>query len=660
MKLTSSIPLRNKALLINDHIPFWQRPDVIIRLLVILYLVLGLVVVKQYMMSVDEPHRIHYAERSLSAYIGEGELLEDEKGPFYGMFAQVISTVLVFFIRSWRPIDGWHYMSFVAFVIGIYFFYRLCRRLVNPPVALAATALFGTQPLLWGHAFINPKDIPFMAFFIASVALGLEMVDHFRLRSIPSWAPFSNQELLRGVYKKLIAEWRAASLRLRRLVIGLAALLAALVISYRLMQFLISRLITLAYNASPSSFLGVLFRQVAPSAAQNPVQGYIIRALSSYHWLIYWMVIGLCLAIFLAVLKIFPTLSAWLFEPRVLLAGCFLGFCSDIRTLGPASGLLVAVYFLFKGGLKAVPNLLKYLGIGAITIYVFWPYLWGAPVSHFLASLSEAADFPWYGTIYYGGVLYFKSPPPISYLPVLITLQFTETALVLALAGLLIAGFFLIRKADLRMDMLLLGAWLVAPIAAAILMHSTTYNNFRQFLFVVPPLFVFAALALQKLWELLKHKPALFVPLVILALLPGLYFDWQLHPYQYLYYNSLVGGVAGATRDYDVDYWNITYKEAIEYINKVAPQNATVTIWGIINTTSLYARDDLKLLKFSTSLDRDFPFNSQTDYAILTTKLNADQNYFPESKVIYEVRRAGALLTVVKQVNKGDLIQDVR
>ncbi len=90
-------------------------------------------------------------------------------------------------------------------------------------------------------------------------------------------------------------------------------------------------------------------------------------------------------------------------QPRVLLAGCFLGFCSDIRTLGPASGLLVAVYFLYKAGAKAIPYLLEYLGVGALTIYVFWPYLWSAPLNRFLSSLSEAADFPWKGNILFAG-----------------------------------------------------------------------------------------------------------------------------------------------------------------------------------------------------------------------------------------------------------------
>jgi len=34
-----------------------------------------------------------------------------------------------------------------------------------------------TQPLLFGHAFINQKDTPFMGFFVLSVVVGLAVVD---------------------------------------------------------------------------------------------------------------------------------------------------------------------------------------------------------------------------------------------------------------------------------------------------------------------------------------------------------------------------------------------------------------------------------------------------------------------------------------------------
>ncbi len=658
MKSSQPFPDKIAATLFNKQPPLWRRPGFFMGLLIMIFLIVGLLVVTQYGESVDEPARISYADRSLNAYSGIRGKLQDEKGPFYGMLALQGSKSLVSLFPGWKPIDGWHYMTFVSFVVGIYFFYRLCRRLVDPAPAIAATLLFGTQPLLWGHAFINPKDIPFMAFFLASVCLGLEMVDHLQAQALVSGEKLSLRSGLAAQYRKLAGEWVSASGRMRRLLISLGLLLVALGLSYPLIRVLIAGLVRQAYNAPPSSWLGRLFQRIAQHASQISVQAYIDKAQTLYWWLA--MAIGICLglAFIWAVLRVFPSVNA-----RVLLAGCFLGFCSDIRTLGPASGLLVAVYFLYKAGRKAIPYLVEYLGVGALTIYVFWPYLWQNPLSRYISSISEAADFPWNGNILFAGKLYTTGNQPTSYLPVLFTLQFTETALVLILVGIILAGFYLITKANLRMDMLLAGAWFVAPVAAAILLHSTIYNNFRQFLFVVPPLFLFAGLALQAIWKRLKRRVFLFVPLVILILLPGLYWDWQLHPYQYMYYNSLVGGVAGASRNYETDYWLVTYKEAVEYVNQVAPANSIVYIWATDITALPYARLDLKLtsnpnLKLTSDPNLEHLLNTQTFYAVIPTRFIGSQFYFSRSKEIYQISRGGVVLAVVKQVNLGDYLQD--
>jgi len=661
MKSVIPFAKSNADRLINNKTSLWRRPGFPISLLIIIYLAVGLLVVTQYGASLDEIPRIQYADRSLAAYLGRSDNLQDEKGPFYGMFALVSSKVLVFLFPGWKFIDGWHYMNFLAFVMGIYFFYRLCRRLVDPGPAFAATLLFSTQPLLWGHAFINPKDIPFMAFFLASVTLGLEMVDHFQAQAVVSNTKTSVQDWFAILRQKIASGWKSASARLRVLLIGLALLLAGLVLSYRLIQVLIAAVIRKAYTDPPSSWLASVFRQRALHAGQVPLQAYVTKAHALYSWLALFLGIALALAFFWVTWLVFPSIIGrflrFLAQPRVWLAGCFLGFSSDIRTLGPASGLLVAVYFLSKAGRKAILVLLEYLGVGTLTIYLFWPYLWNAPLKDYLSSLSQTADYPMIGNLLFGGNIYSIQNPPVGYLPVLFTVQFTETALGLIVVGFVVAGFYLIRKANLRMDLLLLGVWFVAPVAAAIILHSTLYNNFRQFLFVVPTLFILAGLALQAIRTRLKDKPVLLVSLIILAVLPALYWDWQLHPYQYVYYNSLVGGVAGASSKFETDYWTISYKEAINYVDQVAPKNSTVAFWGGHGRVTLYARPDLTLIYVANSLDPGYPFNTLADYAILSTSFNIDKFYFPGAKEIFQVQRGGATLAVVKKVNKGDLIQ---
>src|SRR5512143_1976198 len=118
---------------------FWQRPGFLISLVLLANLLVGLRVVTDYGESWDEELRYRYARRSLNVYLGKvATNLEDEKGPFYVMVAYLGAQALNAASKGWGFIDGWHFMNFLSFLVGLYFFFRLCLRLVDTGPALGA------------------------------------------------------------------------------------------------------------------------------------------------------------------------------------------------------------------------------------------------------------------------------------------------------------------------------------------------------------------------------------------------------------------------------------------------------------------------------------------------------------------------------------------
>src|SRR4030067_713800 len=100
--------------------------------------------------------------------------------------------------------------NFLSLLLGLSFFYIICLRLMNKWTAFSTTLLFGTQPLIWGHAFINPKDIPFMAFFLGSLATGLAMVDALTGHSLDKGNRGSGvQPGARSLHSTLSGDWQA-------------------------------------------------------------------------------------------------------------------------------------------------------------------------------------------------------------------------------------------------------------------------------------------------------------------------------------------------------------------------------------------------------------------------------------------------------------------
>ena len=119
------------------------------------------------------------------------------------------------------------------------------------------------------------------------------------------------------------------------------------------------------------------------------------------------------------------------------------------------------------------------------------------------------------------------------------------------------------------------------------------------------------------------------------------------HPYQYIYYNRLVGGVNGAYRQYELDYWATSYREATLYLNAEAPLNSKVLVVGPRRIFMNYAREDLNQEWFTIE---DLEDTIDPVYVIISTRYNDDLTQFPDAEVVYRVSRDGGVLAVVKQI----------
>ncbi len=156
-------------------------------------------------------------------------------------------------------------------------------------------------------------------------------------------------------------------------------------------KWLVPALIHWLYALDPGSTLGGFFARLAENATQVAPEMYILKALRGYNRL---MVIPtlllLCIAILLVGIVFRSSLHRfWKCYGSLLWAGLLLGLCTSVRVLGPAAGLLVAIYFLLRVGRKALYPLAAYLVVGMVVSYLTWPYLWAAPLRQVSRKLSD-------------------------------------------------------------------------------------------------------------------------------------------------------------------------------------------------------------------------------------------------------------------------------
>jgi len=596
-------------------------------LLLIFAFLLGVFTLTDFGESWDEWQFYKYADRALESYatwLQRGEVkitgnTFDNYGPAFVIAAQEIARFLHLFNSNWLVSDLRHLVVFMGYLGGAAAFYTLALRWMNKTAALGACLLFISQPLLWGHAFISPKDIPFMSFFLISVALGMRMVD--------------TKPMLEGSPPRSLL-WTIG--------LWILSLIFLFVTPYLLDNSLAA--VIRGASVDPNHPFGSLIRLIAQDFDQVPSETYVTKMRVALIWgkLIYGLLTFIALA--WLVRKEYPAALS-LFRPASLLAALALGLTCSTRILGPLAGIIIVYYGFRSMGRRALPMLAIYSGIAFIVMLVTWPYLWANPPARLMESLRVMSTYPWEGSTLFKGVYYTSTTLPLDYLPLLTFLQFSLPVWLLC-----IPGVILLRKS---IDLLATTSiWFVLPMVAMTLMHAPLYDNTRQVFFIYPPLFLVAGLGLEWLLTSLSSIGVLrgrwmanqFIQagLIGVVLIPGLWAGYKLHPYEYVYYNAMAGDPTGK---YELEYWATSFREAANWLNEHAAAGSPVVLGVPSHIAGNYLRPDLKQLPIGDFLDHPVEY----DYSLLSTRHDNHKVFLMDDPVVYQIERNHLLFSVIKQ-----------
>lgn len=496
-------------------------------------LIIGLLTFQSYGLSWDEPLFYDYAKALQAAYnpeawfsgsfdlqqaFGASGSDHANRGPAYIVLAQPVVSLLLSIDLD--EASAWHLTNFLVFQIGVYLFYQFTLRWVSPSTALFTSSLFSWQPLLWGHSFINPKDIPFLVFFLGAVHFGFELVDELVLNKKVQWT-------------------------------------------------------------------------------------------------------------------------------TIITAAFFVGISTSIRVLGPLASILTLCYALTR--IQKIPHIelaksiAAYTGLSLLVVFATWPYLWMNPLQNFIEVFGFMSDNPTQLNVLFNRQYYQADELPHRYLPILMIYTLTEPIWGLFLSGLGIA----LWKSDTkkRVTLLIILAWLIIPAGYVMLRTPPMYDGYRHFLFMLPPVFFFSGFAFEYLILWIKNIPARFLS-AALILGFGIIPLFQLHPYQYAYYNLFAGGVGGVFRNYETEYWLTCYKEAVETFNQTAPPNAVLVVKREPYIAEYYTRPDITVLDYRTDMKK-----TQTgDFILINSRSNEDIKVMKDAPIYLKVGRDGADFCVIKQI----------
>ena len=659
---------------------FVKHPYFPIILILIANLIIGLFTFQDYGLSWDEPLFYGYAEAvpyaySISARMSGEFDIEKAYGPsaedhkIYGPIYLLLGKPAVDFLDWVFPIarvDLWHLVNFLTFQVGVLIFFALGLRWMNSWSAFGATLIFSTQPIIWGHSWINPKDIPFTVFFLAAIYWGFKMVDVLADPPVVKSTPiiFNSDTSTK--------RWRMWRTILQILVVFLIVSALAGFIFYAQIQGMVSNLIHNAYQAPTDSLLGKIFSSLAVNAPSIAASAYINKGL------ILLSRLRITLAI-LAVILLIPAfvltfwmpsvqrkyqgllealsplpvkpewwwskIGSWKVLLLVLLAGILLGLVISIRVIGPLAGVLVFLYFLCKPGRHSLGGMTIYLISASLALYIAWPYLWSSPVARFIDVLQHMSHNPKILPVLFNGVVTPSDKLPITYLPVMLGITLTWPVWPLFITGLwAFWSRIKTRQIDWR-SILPIVLWFLVPFLYVLVIRPPMYDGYRHFLFILPPVFIIGGLAIQAIWERISNSWYRALTLAVLVV-PGVIGLVRLHPYEYTYYNLLVGETGGAFRHYETDFWLTCYKELMPQLDEQASESATLFVYRQPSIANEYAPPGLIIERYDPEDDRTFTGS----FLLLTTRANVDLYQHPEAPEILSVERDGAKYCLVKEI----------
>jgi Dolichyl-phosphate-mannose-protein mannosyltransferase len=348
-----------------------------------------------------------------------------------------------------------------------------------------------------------------------------------------------------------------------------------------------------------------------------------------------------------------------------VLCGCALG----IRVLGALlvayAGVVVLMYvpighgrswrdalaFIVRSGLCLLPAFV----IAYAIMIVAWPWAALAPLNP-LRAMTAFADFHYQIKTFLDGHVYYMADVPRWYVPTYMAIKLTLLLLVgaaLALAfAMLPQGAAGAKNGAYRKEITLMTLAAFFPLLCDVTAGGPAFSGMRHFLFTVPPIAVLAGLGLNGLLARLQVWRPLVAAFALTLVLADLGWNattlYRLHPDEYLYFNPLVGGLAGATRRYDTDYWVNIMPEAVtdleHYLDrteggaaKTGPRHHyLVAVCG-------------ERLPFEKEADARLEWtrdSKRAEFFIAPTHMNCDRAL--EGKVIASIERMGVVIGVVK------------
>jgi hypothetical protein len=309
--------------------------------------------------------------------------------------------------------------------------------------------------------------------------------------------------------------------------------------------------------------------------------------------------------------------------------------------------------FAVRSSMRLLPALL----LAYVIMILAWPWAALAPLNP-IRGLLAFSEYQYPIRTVLAGQVYEMASTPRLYVPIYILIR---VPLVMLFGAALAMAFALLRRLNTgttqprRRDIALVSLTVTFPLACQVICHGPAFTGLRHFLFVIPALAVLAGIGLDAAINAMAARGRIVasggLAVIAACFLANAVTLVRLHPYEYLFYNGMVGGLEGASRRYDLDYWFNSMPEALNqleaYLRRTEPADASTAPARIYSVAVCGERLSFDKNVTLPQLHWDFKQEwNQSEFFIAPTHMNCDGDL--DGKVIGTVERLGVTIAYIK------------
>ena len=336
----------------------------------------------------------------------------------------------------------------------------------------------------------------------------------------------------------------------------------------------------------------------------------------------------------------------------------FLSFFVAITISTRVMGLLIPFFFIFflimenleQKKYKKIYLLLPFILLTFFFTVLFWPFLWENPLNIILA-FKNMSNYDWTGSVFFESKYYSGKFLPWYYLPKIIIITTPLLYVILFFTGMYF-GLTRLVKNLININNNKKNIWdnyeqfflfysitiIFITIVTVIELKSTLYGGWRQVYFIYPSIIFVTIYGLDKILNLIKFKKV-FLILTLISILDVLFWNYKNHPYQYVFYNSLIN--KKNLKNFELDYWGVSNLDILKKISVVNKTNKS-KIFVVSESPYHYS---LNLIKEEDHKNFDFVDDIMKAEFILTNHYYQSKNPIAMEKVlnsnfrlIYEIK----------------------